>query len=220
MFMSAVILQWKSLFSKCLTLESKKGTFINPNVLFIFSSLQQPLQHGLIGNEGADLWFTQMHKKKKNMHQVNNELADLCFLLWNRVFLTASGAYLWQYIPLSGLWMFPQYWYYKARYSHTLSYFFLYIYLYLIKRGMKSTLRCLQFALFATKGNKTLVTVIDRLDFKAFLNPLQQEFSRFSCAKSFRATKCTFLTSVSYVSTQRLGGYIYNDSSWTGLQVF
>lgn len=219
MFMSAVILQWKSLFSKCLTLESKKGTFINPNVLFIFSSLQQPLQHGLIGNEGADLWFTQMHKKRKNMHQVNNELADLCFLLWNRVFLTASGAYLWQYIPLSGLWMFPQYWYYKARYSHTLSYFFN-IYLYLIKRGMKSTLRCLQFALFATKGNKTLVTVIDRLDFKAFLNPLQQEFSRFSCAKSFRATKCTFLTSVSYVSTQRLGGYIYNDSSWTGLQVF
>lgn len=158
-------------------------------------------------------------KRKKNMHQVNNELADLCFLLWNRVFLTASGAYLWQYIPLSGLWMFPQYWYYKARYSHTLSYFFN-IYLYLIKRGMKSTLRCLQFALFATKGNKTLVTVIDRLDFKAFLNPLQQEFSRFSCAKSFRATKCTFLTSVSYVSTQRLGGYIYNDSSWTGLQVF
>lgn len=219
MFMSAVILQWKSLFSKCLTLESKKGTFINPNVLFIFSSLQQPLQHGLIGNEGADLWFTQMHKKKKNMHQVNNELADLCFLLWNRVFLTASGAYLWQYIPLSGLWMFPQYWYYKARYSHTLLYFFN-IYLYLIKRGMKSTLRCLQFALFATKGNKTLVTVIDRFDFKAFLNPLQQEFSRFSCAKSFRATKCTFLTSVSYVSTQRLGGYIYNDSSWTGLQVF
>lgn len=64
--------------------------------------------------------------------------------------------------------------------------FFLYIYLYLIKRGMKSTLRCLQFALFATKGNKTLVTVIDRLDFKAFLNPLQQEFSRFSCAKSFK----------------------------------
>lgn len=78
---------------------------------------------------------------------------------------------------------------------------------------MKSTLRCLQFALFATKGNKALVTVIDRFDFKAFLNPLQQEFSRFSCAKSFRATKCKFLTSVSYVSTQRLGGYIYNDSS-------
>lgn len=124
-------------------------------------------------------------KRKKNMHQVNNELADLCFLLWNRVFLTASGAYLWQYIPLSGLWMFPQYWYYKARYSHTLSYFFN-IYLYLIKRGMKSTLRCLQFALFATKGNKTLVTVIDRLDFKAFLNPLQQEFSRFSCAKGHK----------------------------------
>lgn len=104
--------------------------------------------------------------------------------------------------------------------THCRIFFYIYIYLYLIKRGMKSTLRCLQFALFATKGNKTLVTVIDRFDFKAFLNPLQQEFSRFSCAKSFRATKCTFLTSVSYVSTQRLGGYIYNDSSWTGLQVF
>lgn len=158
MFMSAVILQWKSLFSKCLTLESKKGTFINPNVLFIFSSLQQPLQHGLIGNEGADLWVTQMHKKKKNMHQVNNELADLCFLLWNRVFLTASGAYLWQYIPLSGLWMFPQYWYYKARYSHTLSYFFnIYIYICILSNvGWKAhyvvcSLPCLQL-----KGTKLL----------------------------------------------------------------
>lgn len=114
-------------------------------------------------------------QKEKKMHQVNNDLADLCFLLWNRVFLTASGS-TWQYIPLSGLWMFPQYWYYKARESHTLSYFY-----------------------------KTLVTLIDSFDFKAFLNPLQQEFSRFLCAKSFRATKCTFLTSVSYVSTQRLG---------------
>lgn len=93
-------------------------------------------------------------QKEKNMHQVNNELADLCFLLWNRVFLTASGAYLWQYIPLSGLWMFPQYWYYKARDSHTLSYF-LYICI-LSNVGWKAhyvvcSLPCLQL-----KGTKLL----------------------------------------------------------------
>lgn len=98
--------------------------------------------------------------------------------------------------------------------THTHCRIFFYIYICILSNvGWKAhyvvcSLPCLQL-----KGTKTLVTVIDRLDFKAFLNPLQQEFSRFSCAKSFRATKCTFLTSVSYVSTQRLGGYIYNDSS-------
>lgn len=43
-------------------------------------------------------------------HQVHDELVGFYFWLCNHVFLTASGAYLWQCVPLSGLWMFPRYW--------------------------------------------------------------------------------------------------------------